>query len=69
MQISISEMKRKVFFGLGLSMNEQRWLLEQLTGEPITRLRRCDKCDTTGCRACDGKGHVFLPPEPVELVA
>lgn len=67
MKINLPDMRRRLFYDVGLSMNEQRWLFEKLTGYPAISHRRCPDCDTSGCAKCEWRGFVVLPAEAVEV--
>lgn len=42
------ELRRKIEYGQGLSLAEQRWVVEQLTGQAIPKHRRCGQCHGDG---------------------
>lgn len=46
-------MRHRISYGLPLTIEEQRWLVEQATGEKIDRLNRCP--------ACNAEGTVLVP--------
>lgn len=66
----IRDMRNRVRYGMPLTMEEQRWLTEQVTG-PIPQRKRCNTCEGTGqfstadeevCRHCGGEGYIAVPP-------
>ena len=80
MDANLQEMRRRVSYGMPLTIDEQRWLVEQVTGEKITRLKRCYACHATGlvespcgdagekatqkCQSCQGVGFVSRDVPP-----
>lgn len=58
------ELRRKVQFGLPLTLEEQRYCVERLTGEPVPRRKRCDGCNGLGERIVATLGVSPLLPGP-----
>lgn len=63
-------MLRRVSYGLPLTVDEQRWLIEQVTGVKIVAFKRCPACNANGfainphnsaekitCEVCGGNGY------------
>jgi len=63
-------MRYRVSYGLPLTIDEQRWLVEQVTGEKIAGFNRCSTCNANGfvmnpyntsekvpCVDCGGEGY------------
>lgn len=67
----IEDMRGRVQYGMPLTMAEQRWLTEQVTG-PIPNRKRCNACEGTGllslstpgavCSHCGGEGYTTVTP-------
>lgn len=53
MQINLPDIIRRVTHGLPLTQDEQRWLVEQVTGEEIPVRSRCGNCNATGVGLVD----------------
>jgi len=62
-------LRRKVQFGLPLTLDEQRYCVEKVTGSPVVKRGRCKTCNATGknphdpepqriCIGCRGEGYV-----------
>lgn len=68
MNINLTHMRDRLRRGLPLPLDQQRWLLEQCTGYPVTRERLCENCRGETCGKCDGLGYVLTAGEPVEVV-
>lgn len=62
--MDLDDIRRKLTHGVPpLTLEEGRWLFQQVTGEQIASRKRCDRCEG------EGEGWAFVPwfpgePEP-----
>lgn len=68
---TLEQMRDQVQYGMPLTMDEQRWLVERVTGRPVPQRKRCVKCGGEGnfgwvesgrrivCQTCNGSGYQY----------
>lgn len=64
---TLEQMREQVQYGMPLTQDEVRWLVELATGRPIPRRHRCHRCGGEGrlgrsrvhCTPCNGSGYIY----------